>query len=109
MVIVVADTESDLAELYAAALERRGYETHVWRGEASPSVQADVLIADTMLPGVGELIGRFRALSPALAVISTGMHTPLRRELFRFGNAYLKKPFGLGELEAAVASVRIDG
>lgn len=103
VVVVVADKERDLAELYAVALARRGYDARVWGSAKTEPEPAEVLVVDTLLPAVEALVARFRALSPKLTVISTGIHTPSRWERTGFCAAYLKKPFALGDLEAAVA------
>lgn len=100
--VVIADKERELAELYAASLRRRGHDARVWNGRRGASM-ADVLVVDTLLATGAALVQEFRSLSPVLVVIATGIHPRPARNAPCLGVEYLEKPFGLADLEAAVA------
>lgn len=101
-IVVIADKEQELAELYAASLERHGHDARVWMGRGAASA-ADVLVVDTLLPAGAALVHQFRSLSPGLIVIATGIHPRPGRDAPCLGAEYLEKPFDLADLEAAVA------
>lgn len=101
-VVVIADKEQVLAELYAASLGRRGHDTRIWSSRGG-ACRADVLVVDTLLGDGAALVQQFRSLSPRLFVIATGIHPRRGRHAPCLGAEYLEKPFGLADLEAAVA------
>lgn len=102
VVVVVADKERELAELYAASLVRRGHKARLWSDEAALGCITEVVVVDTLFSADDDLVSRLRAVSPKLAVIATGIHSHPVRHPSLLGAPYLKKPFALAELEAAV-------
>ena len=103
VVVVVADKERELAELYAASLVRRGHDARAWSDEGTSAGNTEVLVIDTLLSAGDEIVRRFRAVSPKLALIATGIHSRPVKQPSLLGALYLKKPFALADLEAAVA------
>jgi len=102
--VLIADPAPDIAQLVAAALERRGYGTEIRVGGEQPVSAPDVLVVDAGLRDATSLVDELRRELPGLPVVATGIHDivgepPLGARI------YLVKPFAIADLTAAVDGV----
>jgi DNA-binding NtrC family response regulator len=108
--ILVAEDEELVRRMLQAALKQRGHKVEVCAdGEAAfhrlQEAEFDVLLTDFRMPKMTglELI---RALGPAIPTILMSSNTPAELALTDkdlAGLEFLRKPFGLTDLYAAIA------
>jgi CheY-like chemotaxis protein len=115
--MLVADDDVDVCDLLALVLAPFGDVTTVHDAEAALSVLAeepafDVIVSDYSLPGISglEFVERVRhgphgAAVPILMISGHGALSVGERARAAGVDAFLDKPFTLGQLRAAVTSL----
>lgn len=112
--IMVVDDEVMLLTTTAALIERIGHEAVTFSESATAlkhfeteHTELDLLVIDLVMPGMGtaRLYERIRAIAPETPVILVsgyGQDGEVQRLLDAGIQTFLKKPYGLAELEAAI-------
>ncbi len=112
--VLVVDDDPSVGRVLSLFLERLGYRAQVaGSGQAALEVVAAsggtirFILLDSIMPGMdgARTLADLRRIAPTTpVVVMSGNLTPLdAAEFERFGiGAYLQKPFGVGELSAAL-------
>ena len=109
--ILVVEDSPDIGRLLVHILGAAGYEVTVeveglagW--EAYQRLQPDLVLLDVNLPGISglELCQRIRRVSrtPVIMLTVQAELEAVRRGMLAGADAYLSKPFEIGQLKAAV-------
>jgi CheY-like chemotaxis protein len=108
-VVLVVEDDADVREAIVDELGLLGYDTYE-AGDASTALDhlgdaIDVLLTDVQLPGLPgpEIVNRFRALRPDLAVVfMSGVPPEGLRSIVPGDATFLRKPFTSDELADAI-------
>jgi DNA-binding response OmpR family regulator len=102
--VLIADSSEDVAELFVAALSRRGFATEIRACGTRPVHLPDVLVVDVELRDAADIVEQLRARAPHVAVVATGIRSPEDARPPLGALAYLAKPFALADLTAVVTA-----